>query len=378
MNDVYDVQEILVRMRITNGGGTLVEEKWTRTNGAGQYSMTWTAPHAFGVFISISVLPERPLLTTGQVTTSKPAHEFRILPRVVLSSGGFASTANGQSSTFNRNAGASEHMQAYRTTFDVYELYTNQGGIRQDMAGVTINVNSTNNITPTGSDVFLVTNFATADTWTISHELGHALNWRQWGLAVAPINPVVGDYFHEWPVGHSCGNESWSRFSCEWEKVAFAEGFADAHGTLYLWNRSAVPTGDCPGGQPHIPREGGIAMEGAGSCDGTAFDQRHPICNARALWDLVDNPAGDDDGITARDFTAQSDVLKSYPRNCICGFQNRCANEGDGWQVICLNDQNGANFRDFIYNWSSLFGGAENTALINIRNANALTQQDDG
>jgi hypothetical protein len=384
-NGTFDVREILVQLQVIDEAtSTIYETVWTRTNDAnGTYSMPFTTPVG-GVSLRVRVYPERPLLAQGAVASTRPPVEFRVgaTPPALIQALGGPPANNGGTRTINLPLPASEHLNAYRTLLEVYTLYNNQGGIRQStsslwtgMAGVTVHVNSapTLKITPTAYDIFIESDTATRDVYTIAHEMGHILNWRGLAMTNAPIFPT--DY--EMNV-NGCGGLSWSRGDCEFEKIAFAEGFADAHGALYLWTRAAPPT-TCSGLGIKIPRDTpqGVAMESAGTCapPNDFFDKNRPICTARALWDIIDDPPGDDDPMSAFDLTQLKDILTVYPRNCVCNFfDNRCAREGDAYWCPPHNDLDGANWKDFRANWEANSG---NPADLNaVEDANGLDAQD--
>jgi hypothetical protein len=167
------------------------------------------------------------------------------------------------------------------------------------------------------------------------------------------------------PGGEGCGNSSWSRHSCEIDKVAFAEGFADFFGALWMWDH--LSTGPCR----NIPREGGLSIEAPGPFCVAGIDNQRPMCNARGLWDVIDNYSGDDDGGFAT-FASVIRTLRFYPRNCFCSdFNNHCANEGDPWSGcdynMCAN-----NFVDFGENWISLYGNGWVPFFNTIMNGNGL------
>jgi hypothetical protein len=98
------------------------------------------------------------------------------------------------------------------------------------------------------------------------------------------------------------------------------------------------------------------------------------VCNecsqAKALWDIYDVPAGDDDGVTNRSMVSITQVLRGYPD--FCGTNdNRCSNEGN---PLGLNsfDFNALNHLDFRGNWSLVLGTAQITQINTIYTQNSL------
>lgn len=143
---------------------------------------------------------------------------------------------------------------------------------------------------------------------------------------------------------------------------------------MWLWTRAARPASTTnAAGQTgvRIPGNGGLGWNlEARNADGmlceTAVDaDNRMLCNVRALWDIVDNPATEDDTITARDLSDVIGVLRSYPQACTCGLENHCANEG---VAPCWGDLDALNWKDFKANYLPTRGDNAAIATIEVRN----------
>lgn len=363
----YNMSEILVRVQVVNrSDGYVWQTFYTKANASGDYSVNWTFNQSDLHEVKVAVFSRLPVLAAGTSTTSMPAFEFSI-GNAILDTKNSQLAFGNVVRVLNFAITPSDVTAAYLTALEVFQQWANAGDIRPLPQGISVNVNDTTNFTPLATGVGLTAGTATAEPYTLAHELGHALMWQSWEMPQAIIFPT--DYFMEYPNGNSCGNYSWSRFSCEHEKVAFAEGWGDLNGGLWMWNRAAAPAG-CT---VRIPRENpSVGLEGAGSCfpEGT-YDHNKPICNARALWDIVDNPVNDDDSIQDRGLTSLVNTLKNYPTMLFCWAGNRTKYEGYyaatipacGW-----SDVDGNNWRDFRASFTELFG----VSLNQIEDANGL------
>jgi hypothetical protein len=92
------------------------------------------------------------------------------------------------------------------------------------------------------------------------------------------------------------------------------------------------------------------------------------ICNAFAMWDVIDRPTGDDDLIeTAIDLGHVIHVLRTYP-TCTSTITSRCVHENDL--------TNGMNWRDYRHNHVQVWG--ESGDMTTIQGLNRLNASDDG
>ena len=229
---------------------------WTRTNNAGQYSVSWwglTSP----VAIVSKVYSIRPKLGENQVVNQDeiPEPEFRI------TTAGFSNVNVGETWRFSATASlgdtqiiditvapaAREVMNAYLTARETYAMLSAQtspgsgGTIRSDMQGVDIFANSAFDVGFGGGlayfndEVYLGPNTATKFPFTIPHELGHIVSWRSMDWWKAPYD------FSAYSYGGD-SNLSWQDLSNEYERPAFWEGFANAVGGLWMWRTNATPT----------------------------------------------------------------------------------------------------------------------------------------
>jgi hypothetical protein len=180
-------------------------------------------------------------------------------------------------------------------------------------------------------------------TFTVAHELGHVVAWRSLGLPLAPFRSDFLDYMCD-------GNPTHSWTSLECEKAAWNEGFAHFVAATWMWARTAP--------RPVIPvTPTGFDLE-SGSC--TTPGRANEGCQAKALWDIYDSRAGDDDGILNRTLLSITNVLRGYPDLCIFPFpgDNNCSNEGYPYGPNTY-DLNALNFWDFRANWAVTIGAAQ-------------------
>jgi hypothetical protein len=380
------VQEILVRLTVKQG--SISYSFYSRTNASGVYSIPWTIPGT-GTDPRLSVIAERPHIASTTVVTVKPSPQFQIgaSSQIVLSTIPIQPPFTGQV-TVNFNLSSSDHLHAYLTAREVYAMYTAMDAtsppvvgdtIRSDMLGLAIDpmvvlggMSGGGGVTLTDVLVQLLPATATDFPFVVAHEMGHALAWRSLGLSLAVIGST--DYFLSDGSFSGCetGGTAWSDFSCEVEKVEFHEGFAYLNEALWMWRRNADPSCNQTT-NPRIPgSSGSFDLERAGICGlSSILAHKRPVCATRALWDIMDNPPSDGDGITNRDLSSVVAVLRSYPRNCTCLSDNGCNTEGD-W-LICPSDPDGNNWRDFRRNWEALFPGT--TSLNSIEDTNGLDSQ---
>jgi hypothetical protein len=89
------------------------------------------------------------------------------------------------------------------------------------------------------------------------------------------------------------------------------------------------------------------------------------MCVTRALWDFMDSPAGDDDGVINRDLSDFYDTFERYPS---CNY-NRCNRESYPWDQFMPDYADGHNWKDFKYHWVNENGSSSVAA---IESANGL------
>lgn len=256
-----------------------------------------------------------------------------------------------------------ETAVVYLTAEEVLDMHDAMGtpfgggsSIRASVAGMQIFINQlagledlSGGVAPTDGLILLPSDTGRARPFSVAHEIGHIVAWRNLGLPFAPINPVLDYSCYLWEGQ----NAAWSRFSHECSKAAFHDGFADVHAALWMWFRNADPDG-APDGlshNPHIPTGSGfVDLETTGGCGDETQAFKKPGCHLRALWDLVDSAPTDGDGSTGADLSDLVGAFRAYPR--LCGpipLDNRCSWEGWPWPSIPLHGQNpeGNNWKDF-------------------------------
>lgn len=345
---------------------------YTRTNQQGEYSIPWSETFT-PTRLRVSVLAKRPNLPAGIATKARPSTMFSIGRRTILLRVSTLDDGAISDRIVNFNIReASDTVSAYLTTREVYAMWSAHGdgvvggSVRSSMQGVKVVPNAwpdaggggAAGLTLTDSTVELTSQTATRSPYTVAHELGHALVWRALRLPMAIIAPT--DYSCTFP-GRPDANPGWDDFSYECEKAAFHDALANLNAALWMWRRDSTNRM-----VPRAPNPWGL--EGAGTCAEGPDEENRVACNTRALWDVVDTP---NDALDNRDLSDVVSVLRSYPW-CLCGFDNRCANEGYSWTPPCA-DADASNWKDFKFNWIQLFGQAAEMDAIEV--GNGLTAQ---
>jgi hypothetical protein len=317
---------------------------WARASETGVYTVPWSGTGTVNR-ITVTSHPEWPDWSSSTPSQTRPPHVFRITTSsgtileygtTVISSGILTGTR-----IMNHEIVPSEAGNAYLTAAETYLMHGVQVqppnlSIIADMKGVLISINESpsgltvgGGVAPTDSFVALVPGTATANPFSIAHELGHILAWRSFNVATALIG--LAEY--------NCDNmliPAWSEISNECEKGAWHDGIAHMHAAMWMWVRTTP--------NPRIPRgfnsSVGTSIETPGTeCGTTVPGHRRVICNARAMWDLVDRPTADDDSINNRDLGSVVHVYRSYASNCAPGFDNGCVGEPG------VNDMNWKDYR---------------------------------
>jgi hypothetical protein len=94
------------------------------------------------------------------------------------------------------------------------------------------------------------------------------------------------------------------------------------------------------------------------------------------MWDVLDEPPGDDDTITSRGLNSVVSVFRSYPRPCVPPFDNGCNSEGYPYYQL-YEDYAGNNWKDYKRSHVALFPG-DAAGMTGIENRNHLDLQDGG
>jgi hypothetical protein len=303
--------EVCVRL------GALCVPIWTRTDANGSYAVRYqglTSPLA----IEVRAYPIRPQLNTGATTVSllRPPHELRVttagisdiivgeVRRTILLNGDLSGT---QTINMSLGGNAAEVLHTYLSAHETYAMLDTQEmprigtSIRADMQGLDIFANEVNigtpesGVAPLFNQVLLTPLTGTSTPFVIPHEIGHIVAWRAMDWITAPYGLAV--YSYNWDA-----SMSWNMDTNEYEKAAFWEGFASVVEALWMWNTNAVG-----------PRLVGWGLEQAAPQCGAGVDgHRRAICVTRAFWDIVDDPPGDDDGLTWRDLGEVVTTFRSY------------------------------------------------------------------
>jgi len=359
--DTMSIRRVLIRLRV--GGSST--ETFTMTGDDGCYSVTWSRiGGSFPASGELAVIWASPDMALDSQQTTAPSRLFTIhdgpLYGDLVTTRSVSMNAN---TTRNVTVTSGEKEAAYLTAEEFYARVVRQSAtLLNTMKGVAVHINSVpfSAVTPNALDVHMSGGTAVANAFTEAHELGHMVAWRSFGLALTPFRADFMDYMCDSNPTHS-----WTSIECE--KAAWNEGFASLVGAAWMWARSAP--------RPVIPViTSGFNLEN-GTC--TTPGRNNEGCQAKALWDIYDNPVGDDDGIQGRSMVSITRVLRAYPDHCIVPFvsDNRCSNEGD---PIGLNafDLNALNHLDFRGNWSAELGSTQIPLIDAIYTQNSLVGGD--
>lgn len=228
-----------------------------------------------------------------------------------------------------KNVGGSEQVGAYMTAQDVWtRIVENITTLSSRMTGVRITTDHTD-----GSMMIDKNHVQIADgagnqaVTTVAHELGHAITAHALDETYIIYDIFNCEISHTYFQAEDC------------DKVAWTEGIGDFWAAVFAWTNDATAA-----------QFGGNILETVSDAndDCVGQDFRAEACQAAALWDLYDDPAGDDDPVDGSpDATATGivTVLNAYPGGC-AGGADRCSNEGG---------EHGTNHWDFLANWDATY-----------------------
>jgi hypothetical protein len=344
------LEGITVRLRqqkVVNGNLTLLYiDTYATTDSQGRFSFTYDSISTNWVHLDVIASNRR----SNSTSTTLGAVNFQIKAGggspIVLRRKNFGVAPGTQVFDFQFNSEQfvstmeSETISAYRTAWEVFKMWEQQGtsplSIKAHLEPLNIEVMASlgdlpypvsswgdvkGGMTPTSNTVMIGSPYARFSPWTLAHEMGHILTWNFFEIPLALISPT--DYVT--PLNPL--NFSWDVDSIEGEKVSFHDAFGDLNLAMWMWYRAAdPPTSETLAGVPSRssnPRypcdssSNGCNLEVAGICarDSTPFPKRLVICNLRALWDVIDEPPNDIDGITNRSLNHVLNVLKSYGKH---------------------------------------------------------------
>lgn len=368
---IRDLQDATVKLYIYQTT-SIYDVRYTRLSPTGTYSIPWSTTYT-PIKIKVAIAASRPDIGAGVVTASSPSYQFAVDgPAGTIVQSITRSTAFVGNLTVNFTIPASGAIDTYLTAHEVFAMWdamgnpTTGGSIRSDMTGLVITRDSAiiGGVTPDPHSILVNPSIPTSLPDVVAHEMGHALVWASLDVPAAVVGPP--DYLCIFP-GKDDSNPSWDDFSYECEKVAFQEGFAIAHTGLWMWLRNSSNR-NIRGGSSFY------GLEGAGTCNSGADEDNRPGCNARGIWDIIDNSPSDGDGITNRDLSDIVSAFRGFQDYCPACLDNHCAYEGWPWDsLICLGDVDANNWKDFKYNFSLLFG--QSTELNGIEGNNGLAAQ---
>lgn len=319
---------ILVEVCVGINGGNCTLRYRARASETGMYSVPWSATGSV-TSIRVGAYPEWPDITTVWTAPTHPPNVFRVTtagsPIIHLGwSQLFTTGVLTGVKEINVDYGQSEYGDAYLTSAEVTLMHAAQnqpprGSIVNDLKGVLVSVlepigtPAPSGVTPRDDLFRLAPSTAQLAPFVVAHEWGHIVTWRSFDVEFALI--VLQYYSFD-------GDLVWSDLSNEWERAAWMDGIAHMHAAMWMWTRSAADA--------QIPRGTPRSMEvhdSPNECGNGIMGHRRVMCNARAMWDIVDRPTGDDDTLTSRDLGSVIEVMRSYARTCVVPFTNGCVGE---------------------------------------------------
>ncbi len=326
------VPEVTIRFTFSGAGGPgqKIDPVYIRAGADGCYSATWTdwTRDAFPTRARMAILWSHSDVT-GQ-SDSMPPPVFSIHGATGRPLGNSRSVELTDNTTVDRTLAGGDAAAAYLTAWEFFDRVVRGGnGGRSDrlvnaMRGIHIFIGLPNlsggwGIAPTQKEVLVAARMPVLTPWTVAHELGHLVTWNALGWRVAPLLPT--DY----------AGLTWDFTTRESERAAFLEGMASFLAMAWMWERTAAaPTLYRGGARFDIEAASGTGDDrGAAPFDCTTVSSgwERPFCNAAALWDVFDAPAGDDDPMTTRTQVHIVDTLDHYPDGCPPPADNGCSNE---------------------------------------------------
>ncbi len=368
-NGDIPVPEVVIRFTFSGAGGPnrKIAPIYVRTGANGCYSAKWTdwTRDAFPTRAHMAILWSHTDVTGQRGGMPPPIFSIRgALGQALGNSRSFDLMAN---TTVDRTITSGDAAAAYITAWEFFERVARGGnGGRSDllvnaMRGIHILIGLPNlsggwGFAPTKNEVLVAARTPVLTPWTVAHELGHLATWTALGLSVAPLLPT--DYF----------GLTWDFTTRESERAAFLEGMASFFAMAWMWERTAAaPTLYRGGARFDFEAATGSGTDRGATpitCATVSSGWERPFCNAAALWDVFDAPAGDDDPMTGRTQVHIVDTLDRYPDGCRSPAANGRGN-ASGCAALNHNDFL-RNFRpasdrgvlSSIYKANGLAGGA--------------------
>ena len=326
------VPEVVIRFTFSGAEGPdqKIDPVFVRADAGGCYSAKWTdwTRDAFPARARMAILWSHSDVA-GQ-WNSMPPTVFSIHGATGQPLGNSRSVELTASTTIDRTLAGGDAAAAYATAWEFFDRVVRGGNggrselLVEAMRGIHIfiglpSLSGVWGIAPTQNEVLMAARTPVLTPWTVAHELGHLVTWNAMGLRVAPLLPT--DY----------AGLIWDFTTRESERAAFLEGMASFFAMAWMWDRTAAaPTLYRGGTRFDVEAASGTGDDrGAApfTCATVSAGWERPFCNAAALWDVFDAPAGDDDPMTARTQADIVDTLDRYPDGCSPQAANGCSNE---------------------------------------------------
>jgi hypothetical protein len=354
---------VTVQLTIVEGGlfGPVIANYFTMTNAAGQYSIPWDGflpPNSFTVRV-LAMRPQSGFTVVRNLPLPVHSVVTGTVSPVLLSLGTANLGASTGLVTVNLTMPPSETAAVHRTTSETFRMWSAEGALAFGLNLNFIQVfafvsplpagSASGGISPGNGLAFVAPDVGTQNPRVVAHELGHVLAWDAFGVVL----PII--QASDFGACDGVAVPAWNDLSDECERVAFQEGFAIFNSMLWLWNRNAPASASIrsnTGGRSELESTSQSPIANLFSCSGPVQKHRRALCNARALWDIVDNRLPDDDPIFNRTLGDIVRVFIDYPNNCTA---NRCVDE---------SDVNGVNWKDFRFHYLNRF--PSDVARINV------------
>jgi hypothetical protein len=185
------------------------------------------------------------------------------------------------------------------------------------------------------------------------------------GSEIGAVNPVAHEIGHAITM-HALNEDVYYPAECdvpagyfgeqECERKAWHEGFANFFSAVFSWHNNA--TNALRATSP---------LETVNESDCVGLDYRVNACHTATLWDIYDDPIGDDDPIDDANnvtLTTMVAVLDHYPGGCFSPAEH-CSNEGG---------LHGNNHWDFLFNFGDLLGSSQTDEIRDIYDQHGLDE----
>jgi hypothetical protein len=246
------------------------------------------------------------------------------------------------STTINRQITSGEAASSYATAREFFARVAEGGNggvpstiLVERMRGLEIRIRVppplgiTGGIAPTSHLILVTPGIPIRNPSGLAHEIGHVATWNALDVPIAPL------FFQE----YGSPDFTWDRLTAETSKVAFIEGAADFFMSVWRWsqatptpflaldgNRHGLESANWEVGTATDPWTAPASIPVGNTCAGYTAPHQRVFCHTASLWDVFDDPAGDDDTLSLN-IAEIVETLDSYHDNCLPWASNGCANE---------------------------------------------------